>query len=184
MTFDCSVAVIAGGLSFEREVSLRSGRRVAEALRDKGYRVGELDADDKLVEALRSGHFDVAFIALHGRFGEDGTVAALLELLGMPYTGSSFDASRLAFDKLAAKAVLRRAGLDVPAAIPVTEGALRELGMGTLLDRAVDVLGLPLVIKPNNGSSCERIFRVQSPNELADLDIDDSGCLLASAPLR
>src|SRR6266540_2148582 len=136
MTFDCSVAVIAGGLSFEREISLRSGRRVADAPTDKGYRVAQLDAEEQLVEVLRAGHYDAAFIALHGRFGEDGQVAAVLELLGLPYTGSSFEASRLAFDKLAAKSVLRRAGLTVPPAIPLAEGALRELGVGTLLERS------------------------------------------------
>jgi D-alanine-D-alanine ligase len=167
MTFDCSVAVIAGGLSFEREVSLRSGRRVADALRERGYRVGELDADDQLVEALQAGELDVAFLALHGRFGEDGTVASILDLLGLPYTGSSFDASRLAFDKLAAKAVLRRAGLPVPSAIPLTEGALRELGVGALLDRAMDELGLPLVVKPNRGGSALGVRLVDRPAQLA-----------------
>jgi D-alanine-D-alanine ligase len=166
VTFDCSVAVIAGGLSFEREVSLRSGQRVADALRERGYRVGELDADHQLVEALRGGEFDVAFLALHGRFGEDGTVAAILELLGLPYTGSSFEASRLAFDKLAAKSVLRRAGLTVPPAIPLAEGALRELGVGTLLDQAMDELGLPLVVKPNRGGSALGIRVVDRPDQL------------------
>jgi len=166
MSFDCSVAVIAGGLSFEREVSLRSGGRVADALRERGYRVGELDADHQLVEALRGGQFDVAFLALHGRFGEDGTVAAILELLGLPYTGSSFEASRLAFDKLAAKSVLRRAGLTVPTAIPLAEGALRELGVGTLLDQAMDELGLPLVVKPNRGGSALGIRLVERPDQL------------------
>ena len=166
MTFDCSVAVIAGGLSFEREVSLRSGQRVADALRERGYRVGELDADHRLVEALRGGQFDVAFLALHGRFGEDGTVAAILELLGLPYTGSSFEASRLAFDKLAAKSVLRRAGLTVPHAIPLAEGALRELGVGALLDQAMDELGLPLVVKPNRGGSALGIRLVERPDQL------------------
>jgi D-alanine-D-alanine ligase len=166
MSFDCSVAVIAGGLSFEREVSLRSGGRVADALRERGYRVAELDADDQLVEALRGGQFDVAFLALHGRFGEDGTVAAILELLGLPYTGSSFEASRLAFDKLAAKSVLRRAGLTVPPAIPLAEGALRELGVGTLLDQAMDELGLPLVVKPNRGGSALGIRLVERPDQL------------------
>jgi D-alanine-D-alanine ligase len=166
VTFDCSVAVIAGGLSFEREVSLRSGQRVADALRERSYRVAELDADHQLVEALRDGEFDVAFLALHGRFGEDGTVASILELLGLPYTGSSFDASRLAFDKLAAKSVLRRAGLSVPAAIPLTEGALRELGVGALLDRAMDELGLPLVVKPNRGGSALGIRLVERPDQL------------------
>jgi D-alanine-D-alanine ligase len=166
MTFDCSVAVIAGGLSFEREVSLRSGQRVADALRERGYRVGELDADDQLVEALHDGEYDVAFLALHGRFGEDGTVASILDLLDLPYTGSSFDASRLAFDKLAAKTVLRRAGLPVPSAIPLTEGALRELGVGALLDRAMDELGLPLVVKPNRGGSALGIRLVERADQL------------------
>ena len=166
MTFDCSVAVIAGGLSFEREVSLRSGQRVADALRERGYRVAELDADHELVEALRGGQFDVAFLALHGRFGEDGTVAAILELLGLPYTGSSFEASRLAFDKLAAKSVLRRAGLTVPHAIPLAEGALRELGVGALLDQAMDELGLPLVVKPNRGGSALGVRLVERPDQL------------------
>jgi D-alanine-D-alanine ligase len=166
VTFDCSVAVVAGGLSFEREVSLRSGRRVADALQERGYRVGELDADDRLVETLRDGQFDVAFLALHGRFGEDGTVSAILELLGLPYTGSSFDASRLAFDKLAAKSVLRHSGLPVPAAIPLAEGALRELGMGALLERAMDELGLPLVVKPNRGGSALGIRQVERPEQL------------------
>jgi D-alanine-D-alanine ligase len=166
VTLDCSVAVIAGGLSFEREVSLRSGQRVAEALRERGYLVGELDADQRLVETLAAGEFDVAFLALHGRFGEDGTVASILELLGIPYTGSSFDASRLAFDKLAAKSVLRRAGLSVPPAIPLTEGALRELGVASLLERAMEELGLPLVVKPNRGGSALGIRLVERPDQL------------------
>ena len=166
MSFESSVAVIAGGLSFEREISLRSGERVAQALREKGYRVGELDADDRLVELLQEGHFDTAFLALHGRFGEDGTVAALLELLGLPYTGSGFEASRLAFDKLAAKSVLRRAGIPVPEAIPVGEGALRELGVGALLDRALDQLGLPVVVKPNRGGSALGIRMVEQAEQL------------------
>jgi len=166
VSFDCTVAVIAGGLSFEREISLRSGRRVAEGLDEKGYRVVLLDADEQLVESLQAGYFDAAFLALHGRFGEDGTVAALLELLDMPYTGSSFDASRLAFDKLAAKSVLRRAGIRVPDAIPVGEGALRELGMGALLDRAVDELGLPVVVKPNRGGSALGIRLVERADQL------------------
>jgi D-alanine-D-alanine ligase len=166
VTFDCSVAVIAGGLSFEREISLRSGKRVADALADKGYRVAQLDADEQLVEVLRAGHYDAAFIALHGRFGEDGQVAAVLELLGLPYTGSSFEASRLAFDKLAAKSVLRRAGIGVPDAIPVGQDALRELGMGALLDQAVAELGLPLVVKPNRGGSALGIRMVERADQL------------------
>ena len=145
---------------------LRSGRRVVDALRERRYRVAELDADERLVEALRDGQFDVAFLALHGRLGEDGTVASILDLLGLPYIGSSFDASRLAFDKLASESVLRRAGLSVPRATPLAEGALRELGVGALLDRALDELGLPLVVKPNRGGPALGVRLVERAGRL------------------
>jgi D-alanine-D-alanine ligase len=173
-----SVAVIAGGLSFEREVSLRSGRRVGDALRHAGYQVQHLEADDTLVKELLPGDFEAVFVALHGRFGEDGTVPALLELLGLPFTGSRFEASRLAFDKLAGKAILRRAGLKVPDAVAFSKAALQELGVGAVLDRAVDELGLPLVVKPNRGGSALGIRIVKHAEEVpgalfAALSYDD-----------
>jgi D-alanine-D-alanine ligase len=173
------VAVISGGLSFEREVSLRSGRRVADALRSKGYTVEMLDADDTMLKELQADQFEAVFVALHGRSGEDGTVPALLDLLSLPFTGSRFEASRLAFDKLAAKAVLRRAGLTVPDAVPISKGALQELGAGVLLDRAVEQLGLPLVVKPNRGGSALGVHVVEAAEELPDalfaaLNYDDT----------
>jgi D-alanine-D-alanine ligase len=160
------VAVIAGGLSFEREVSLRSGSRVREALAAAGYDVVQLEADENLVKSLRSEDFEAVFVALHGRYGEDGAVPALLDLLDIPYTGSGFEASKLSYDKLAAKAVLRRAGLAVPDAIPLVKGALQELGVGGLLDRAIEELGLPLVVKPNRGGSSLGVRVVESTDEL------------------
>jgi D-alanine-D-alanine ligase len=173
------VAVIAGGLSFEREVSLRSGRRVREALVGAGYEVVQLEADENLVKALRGDDFEAVYVALHGRYGEDGTVPALLDLLDIPYTGSGFEASQLAYDKLAAKAVLRRAGLRVPDAIPLVKGALQELGVGAVLDRAVEQLGLPLVVKPNRGGSSLGVRVVEKTDELlsalmAALGYDDT----------
>jgi D-alanine-D-alanine ligase len=173
------VAVIAGGLSFEREVSLRSGRRVREALVAAGYDVVQLEADENLVKALRDDDFEAVYVALHGRYGEDGAVPALLDLLDIPYTGSGFEASKLAYDKLAAKAVLRRAGLPVPDAIPLVKGALQELGVGAVLDRAVEQLGLPLVVKPNRGGSSLGVRIVESMDELlgalmAALGYDDT----------
>ncbi len=81
------VAVLAGGLSLERDVSLRSGRRVADALADRGHDVTRLDLDENLVTALANGGFDIAYLALHGKAGEDGAIQSLLELLGIPYTG-------------------------------------------------------------------------------------------------
>jgi D-alanine-D-alanine ligase len=164
---ETSVAVVAGGLSFEREISLRSGRRVAEALRDRGYWVTEFDAGEELLRSLSPERFSVAFLAVHGRLGEDGTLPVLLELIGIPYTGSGFDASRLAFDKLASKSTLRRAGIPVPDAVPLTESALRDLHAGTLIDRVVDTLGgFPLVVKPNHGGSALGVRLVQGRDEL------------------
>ena len=176
------VAVISGGLSFEREVSIRSGRRVGDALRSEGYVVEQLEADETLVKELRTDRFEAVVVALHGRSGEDGTVPALLDLLGLPFTGSGFEASRLAFDKLAAKAILRRAGLVVPDAVPVSKGALQELGAGALLDRAVEQLGLPLVVKPNRSGSALGIRIVEQAEELpgalfAALNYDDTAFL-------
>jgi D-alanine-D-alanine ligase len=163
-----SVAVVAGGLSFEREVSLRSGRCVGDALRSEGYTVTHLDADETLVKALRAEEFEAVFMALHGRYGEDGTVPALLDLLGIPFTGSGFEASRLAWDKLSAKTILRRAGLRTPVVVPVSKGALEELGVGAILDQAVRQLGLPLVVKPNRGGSALGVRVVEGADELGD----------------
>lgn len=166
MTRPSRIAVVAGGLSFEREVSLRSGARVREALAEAGCDVTQLEADEHLVKALRADDYEAVFVALHGRNGEDGAVPALLELLGIPFTGSGFEASRLAFDKLATKTVLRRAGLRVPDAIPLTKGALQELGVAAVLDQAVEQLGLPLVVKPNRGGSALGMHIVQHADEL------------------
>jgi D-alanine-D-alanine ligase len=176
------VAVVSGGLSFEREVSLRSGQRVGEALRTVGYQVHHLEADETLVKVLKEEPFEAVFVALHGRYGEDGTVAALLDLLGIPFTGSAAEASRLAFDKLASKAILRRAGLSIPETVPVSKGALQELGAGPVLDRAVERLGLPLVVKPNRGGSALGISIVERAEELAGalmaaLSYDDTALL-------
>jgi D-alanine-D-alanine ligase len=177
-----SVAVVSGGLSFEREVSLRSGQRVADALRTEGYQVHHLEADETLVKALQEERFEAVFVALHGRYGEDGTVPALLDLLGIPFTGSAFEASRLAFDKLASKAILRRAGLAVPEAVPVSKGAVQELGAGPVLERAITQLGIPLVVKPNRGGSALGVSIVEHADELpaallAALSYDDTAFL-------
>jgi D-alanine-D-alanine ligase len=176
------IAVVSGGLSFEREVSLKSGRRVADALRAEGYSVEQLEADETLIKELMADRFEAVFVALHGRSGEDGTVPALLDLLGLPFTGSTFEASRLAFDKLATKAILRKAGLAVPEAVPVSKNALQDMGAGVLLDRAVEQLGLPLVVKPNRGGSALGIRIVDEAEDLpgalfAALNYDDTAFL-------
>lgn len=162
-----SVAVLAGGLSLERDVSLRSGGRVAEALADRGHRVARLDLDDQLVTTLGDGDFDVAFLALHGKAGEDGTIQGLLELLEVPYTGPDAVASGLAWDKARFKGLARRAGLPTPEWVALSSDAVRDMGAARALDRVVDRLGLPLIIKPSQGGASMGVRSVHSADELA-----------------
>ncbi|HYN74914.1 MAG TPA: D-alanine--D-alanine ligase, partial [Candidatus Limnocylindria bacterium] len=135
------------------EVSVRSGRRVAEALRDAGLEVRVLDADAALLPSLAAERPDVVVPLLHGQAGEDGAVRDVLELLGISYVGSRPEACRGAFDKPAAKATLERAGVDVPGGVVLPHATFRELGAGAVLDALVHQLGLPLMVKPSRGGS-------------------------------
>src|SRR6185503_16701409 len=123
-----TVAVLAGGLSHEREVSLRSGRRLASSLRGIGTVVREWDADAALIERLRTERPDAVVVALHGGEGENGSVQAVLELLGVPFVGTPAAACRRAWDKPTAKAELARAGLDTPDWVALPHATFRELG--------------------------------------------------------
>ncbi|MGR3758710.1 D-alanine--D-alanine ligase [Roseobacteraceae bacterium NS-SX3] len=145
-----SVAVIMGGPSAEREVSLSSGRECAAALRGEGYKVTELDAGPDLAARLAELKPDVVFNALHGRWGEDGCVQGLLEWLGIPYTHSGVLASALAMDKQRSKEVYRAAGL------PVVESGL--YGKDEVM--AGHVMAPPYVVKPNNEGSSVGIYIV------------------------
>jgi D-alanine-D-alanine ligase len=133
------IAVLNGGSSAEREVSLRSGTQVAHALRACGHIAEQLDVDLEVWERLRRGGFDCAFVALHGRLGEDGTVQGMLELLGLPYTGSGVLASALCIDKPRVNRLLSAAGLAVPDFEEVE---------GDDVERLAERYGLPLVLKP------------------------------------
>lgn len=156
-----NVAVLSGGISLEREVSLRSGSRVADALTDNGHEVTRLDVDGELVRILERGGFDVAFLTLHGSAGEDGTVQALLELVGVPYTGPDVLASSLAWNKPIAQGLYRRAGLHTPRGVTLTQQAFREMGAVAVVDRVADALGLPVVVKPATGGSSLGLSIVQ-----------------------
>ena len=139
------IAVLRGGKSAEREVSLRSGEQVAKALLSRGHDVTPVDLDLETWNLLRDGKFDCVFNALHGRLGEDGTVQGMLELLGLPYTGSGVLASALCMDKARASRVMAGAGLHVPEfeELEVMQGVGAEV-----VERLVATYGLPLVIKP------------------------------------
>ena len=160
------VAVLSGGLSFERDVSLRSGRRVADALEGRGYHVTRIDVDDSLVSTLAEGGFDVAYLALHGKAGEDGAVQGLLELLGVPYTGSDSIASSLAWDKALVKGIWKRAGVSTPDWVTISSTALRDMGAARALPRIIDRLGLPIVVKPAQGGAAMGVRLVRDAAEL------------------
>ena len=160
------VLVLAGGLSHEREVSLRSGRRVSEALRAVGVDVEERDADAGLIPALQEDPPSAVFPLLHGVAGEDGALREVLELLDVPYVGSPPVASRMAFNKPVAKAIVAAAGVPTPASVVLPHETFRELGAQTVLERIVNRLGLPLVVKPTQGGSALGCCVVQSITEL------------------
>ena len=139
------LAVLRGGKSAEREVSLRSGGQVEKALRVRGHDVTGIDLDLQTWDVLRDGGFECVFNALHGRLGEDGTVQGMLELLGLPYTGSGVLASALCMDKTRSNKVMAGAGLHVP---EFEELEIKEGVTGEMVERLVARFGLPLVIKP------------------------------------
>ncbi|HVE64006.1 MAG TPA: D-alanine--D-alanine ligase [Mycobacteriales bacterium] len=159
--------VLAGGLTFERDVSLRSGRRVADALRSAGVEVDLRDADAALLDSLSAHPPEAAFIALHGGPGEDGAIRGVLDLARVPYAGTSAPAARVAFDKPSAKALLRTAGLATPDWVTLPQATFRELGAHAVLDRLLTRLPLPLVVKPARGGSALGVTRVDRPEALS-----------------
>jgi D-alanine-D-alanine ligase len=160
------IVVLAGGLSHERDVSLRSGRRVAEALRDAGADVDERDVDARLLPALREDQPACVVPLLHGETGEDGAVREVLELIGVPYVGSRPAACRAAFDKPVAKSVVGRAGLRTPPSVALPHETFRELGAAAVMESITSSLGLPLIVKPAKGGSALGCTVVREESEL------------------
>lgn len=154
------VAVLLGGLSNEREVSLLSGRAVATALRTRGHDVIEIDAGRDLAERVRNAAVEAAVIMLHGTFGEDGCTQGLLETMGVPYTGSGVAASALTTDKVRTKRLLAAAGLPVAADVVLEPDAIDGAAASLPFD-------LPVVVKPAAGGSSVGITVVHEPASLA-----------------
>ena len=149
------VAVLMGGWSAERAVSLVSGQAVLRALQARGVDAHGIDADRQVVSVLANGGFDRAFIVLHGRGGEDGVMQGALDLLGLPYTGSGVLASALGMDKMRTKQVWVGAGLPTP--------PWRLIESAAELAAAAAALGLPLAVKPSREGSSIGISRVDDP---------------------
>jgi D-alanine-D-alanine ligase len=143
-----TVAVLQGGRSLERQVSLKSGARVEDALQRLGHTAVAIDVGTNLVSRLTDLRPDVAFVALHGRDGEDGTIQELLEVLGLPYTGSGVAACIRSWDKVLTKHLLRGEGIPTPDFHAFSETAFRELGAGQALPAIERQFDFPLVIKP------------------------------------
>jgi len=163
------IAVLMGGRSLEREISLASGKRVCEALTELGYRVLALDVTPELVQTLRDERPDACYIALHGKYGEDGTIQELLEFLGIPYTGPGVTASALAWDKSVAKRLFAGAGIPTPPWITLTADAFKEMGAATALDLVPEsVGGFPVVVKPSKQGSALGLARVEAPEALPE----------------
>ena len=154
------VGVLLGGRSGEREISLLSGNGVLEALLEKGVDAHAFDTGLRNPTELATAHFDRVFIALHGRFGEDGTIQGLLELLNLPYTGSGVLASALAIDKIATKRILMSSGLATP--------QFELLSATSDWSAVVQNLGLPLIVKPAHEGSSLGLTKVQALEQLPD----------------
>jgi D-alanine-D-alanine ligase len=160
------VAVLKGGGSLERTVSLRSGARAQSALRQLGHEVLAIDVGPDLVAQLLQAQPDAAFIALHGSDGEDGTVQGLLEAIGIPYTGSGPAACMRCTDKALAKYLMGEAGIPTPAFAAFKESAIKELGVAAALPGLERSIGFPLVAKPASQGSALGVKFARSAAEL------------------
>ncbi len=162
------VLVLAGGLSPERDVSLRSGRRAAEALRRArpDWEVAEADVDAGLLNLLSEHRPDCVVSMLHGAAGEDGSLRDLLESLNIPFLGSDARSSRMAFDKPVASTIVERMGVNVPEFMVLPQSTFRELGAASVMAAVVARIGLPLVVKPTSGGSALGISVVRDAVDL------------------
>jgi D-alanine-D-alanine ligase len=167
-----SVVVLAGGISHERDVSLRSGRRVADALRGAGVHATLRDPDATLLDFLRETPPAVVWPVLHGASGEDGALLGLLELAGVPYVGSSARAARLAWDKPTAKAMAEAAGIRTPRSVTLPKDTFRELGAAAVLRLIGQTMPAPYAVKPARGGSAQGVTIVREADALPRAMVD------------
>ena len=160
------VAVLSGGISAEREVSLNSGAAVLAGLREGGVNAHLVDPKEVDVTQLKAMGFDKVFIALHGRGGEDGTLQGLLDLIGLPYTGSGVMASAISMDKLRSKLLWQGAGLPVASWVALTRREF-ELGLSDSVNARIAELGLPVIVKPSREGSSVGMSKVDKADDLA-----------------
>lgn len=160
------VVVVAGGISHERDISLRSGRRVADSLIGYGWQVDLRDADSTLLPTIADSRPDVVWPALHGASGEDGALRGILEALDIPFVGSRSTSARLAWDKPTASALVARADVRTPRSVTLSHDVFRELGAVGVLAAIADEHPVPLAVKPARGGSAQGVTLVE---DVADL---------------
>jgi D-alanine-D-alanine ligase len=160
------IAVLKGGRSLERQVSLKSGARVEDALERLGHTIVPIDVGADLVDRLTADRPDLAFVALHGREGEDGTVQELLEVMGIPHTGSGVSACIRAADKVLAKHAMHDVGIPTPDFYAFSETAFRELGAAQALPAIEERLQFPIVVKPAGQGSALGIKFARTPSDV------------------
>ncbi len=161
-----NIAVLMGGRSLERTVSLKSGKRVSQALKDLGHPIVQLDVDEQLVPRLREEKPDLAYIALHGKYGEDGTIQELLEILGIPFTGPGALSCIIGFDKVLSKELFRAESIPTPKFFALSTPTLKEMGAAEALPLIWEQLGSPLVVKPAAQGSALGVKIVENQDSL------------------
>ncbi|MGM0386347.1 MAG: D-alanine--D-alanine ligase family protein [Actinomycetota bacterium] len=171
------VAIVAGGLAHERDVSIRSGRRVAQTLRDEGMEVKVWDLDSRLIPRLAEWRPDVVWPLVHGADGEDGSLQDLFALLGLRFVGADGHQARIAFHKPTAKALMQVVEVATPRWVTLRQSLFRQVGAKGVLDAIVATLGLPLVVKPADGGSALGVTVVRDAAQLPEAMV---GCFAYS----
>ncbi len=167
-----TIQVLAGGISHEREISLKSGRRVADALTEAGATVILREPDQELLANIKKDKPDVIWPTLHGASGEDGALRDILAVTGVPFVGASGPASRLAWDKSIAKVLVSKAGVQTPASITLPKDTFKELDADGVLAAVTASLALPLVVKPARSGSAHGVTIVRKAEDLSRAMID------------
>ncbi|MBP6043781.1 MAG: D-alanine--D-alanine ligase [Rhodoluna sp.] len=166
------VQILAGGISHERDISLKSGRRVADALLEAGAEVIIREPDDKLFSNIKKDKPDVIWPCLHGASGEDGALRDILSLAGVPFVGATASGARLAWDKSIAKVIVAQAGIQTPASITLPKDTFRELDADGVLKAVTQTISFPLVVKPARSGSAQGVSVVKKADELSRAMVD------------
>ena len=166
------IMVLAGGISHEREISLKSGRRVADALTEYGASVEIREPDENLLANIKKDKPDVIWPVLHGASGEDGALRDILALTGVPFVGASPQAARLAWDKSIAKILVAGQGIQTPPSVTLPKETFKELDADSVLKAITNSLSLPLVVKPARSGSAQGVTLVNKVDQLSKAMID------------